>query len=136
MFGFFCRGAQLLLQVVSGDGRMNHLSKLVGSGVHSNKAFQRVKSLEAARCGVGDAELVAAEQVRKSPSWPRSWANFSLLYLYFHRNAWANLYLLGQPNTLSRSSCPASAVLKMPNSNFEMRVLFKLVGIVEARTGL
>ena len=38
-------------------------------------------------------------QVRKTPSWPRSWANFSLLPLYFHRNAWANLHPLGRPNT-------------------------------------
>ena len=30
-------------------------------------------------------------KVRKKPSWPRSWANFSLLQLYSHRNAWANL---------------------------------------------
>jgi hypothetical protein len=37
--------------------------------------------------------------VRKMPSWPRSWANFSLLQLYSHRNAWANLHLVGQPNT-------------------------------------
>ena len=42
-------------------------------------------------------------QVRKTPSWPRSWANFSLAnfslsYLCSHRNAWANLHLLGQPN--------------------------------------
>ena len=41
----------------------------------------------------------AALQVRKTPSWPRSWANFGLLELYFHRNAWANLHLLGQPNS-------------------------------------
>ena len=37
------------------------------------------------------------DQVRKTPSWPRGWANFSPLYLYAHRNAgptcivWANL---------------------------------------------
>jgi hypothetical protein len=37
---------------------------------------------------------------RKTPSWPRSWANLSLLYLYYHRNAWANLHLLDQPNTV------------------------------------
>ena len=37
-------------------------------------------------------------QVRKTPSWPRSWANFSPLSLYPHRNAWANVHLLGQPN--------------------------------------
>jgi hypothetical protein len=41
----------------------------------------------------------ARSEVRKIPSWPRSWANFSLLWLYFYRNAWANLHILGQPNT-------------------------------------
>jgi hypothetical protein len=49
-----------------------------------------------------DYELMhdgAGEQVRKTPSWPRSWANFSLLWLYSYWKAWANLYLLGQPNT-------------------------------------
>ena len=40
-----------------------------------------------------------SNKVRKTPSWPRSWANFSLLLLYSHRSAWANLDLLGQPNT-------------------------------------
>ena len=34
-------------------------------------------------------------QVRKTPSWPRSWANFSLLLLHSHRNTWTNLHLLG-----------------------------------------
>ena len=38
-------------------------------------------------------------EVRKTPCRPRSWANFSLLQLYSHRNVWANLRLLGQPNT-------------------------------------
>ena len=41
-------------------------------------------------------------QVRKMPSWPRSWANVSplqLYQLYFHPNAWANLHLPGQTNT-------------------------------------
>ena len=38
-------------------------------------------------------------QVRKLPSWPRSWANCSLLQLYSQRNAWANLHILDQPNT-------------------------------------
>jgi alpha-N-acetylglucosaminidase len=37
-------------------------------------------------------------KVRKTPSWPRSWANSSLLYQYSHRNAWANLHFLGQPD--------------------------------------
>jgi hypothetical protein len=48
-------------------------------------------------------------QVRKTLSWPRSWANFSLLLLFSHRNAWASLHLLGQPNTsLARSSRSAT----------------------------
>jgi hypothetical protein len=34
------------------------------------------------------------------PSWPRSWANFSPLWLYSHRIARANLHLLGRPNTV------------------------------------
>ena len=38
-------------------------------------------------------------QVRRPPNWPRSWANSSLSQQYSHRNAWANLYILGQPNT-------------------------------------
>ena len=37
-------------------------------------------------------------EVRKTPSWPRSWANFSLSQLSSHRYAWANLHLLGQPD--------------------------------------
>ena len=46
-----------------------------------------------------DARRLHAALVRKTPSWPRSWANFSFLPLYSHRNVWANLHLLGQPNT-------------------------------------
>jgi hypothetical protein len=38
-------------------------------------------------------------RARKPPSWPRSWANFSHLQLYSHRNAWVNLHFLGQPTT-------------------------------------
>ena len=33
-------------------------------------------------------------KVRKTPSWPRSWANFSLLWLCYHRDARANLCIL------------------------------------------
>jgi hypothetical protein len=29
------------------------------------------------------SQAVPDAQVRKTPSWPRSWANFSLLQLYF-----------------------------------------------------
>ena len=32
--------------------------------------------------------------MRKTPSWPRSWANPSLFQLYSHRNARANFYIL------------------------------------------
>ena len=35
----------------------------------------------------------ALTSVRKTPSWPRGWE------LHSHRNAWANLHLLGKPNT-------------------------------------
>ena len=27
-------------------------------------------------------------KVRRTPSWPRGWANFSVLSLYSHKNAW------------------------------------------------
>jgi hypothetical protein len=35
------------------------------------------------------ADNASHRLVRKTPSWPRSWANFSLLqlYMYSHRNA-------------------------------------------------
>jgi hypothetical protein len=45
-----------------------------------------------------------AAQVRKTPSWSRSWANFSLLQRYSHGNAWASLHFLGQPNNFARYS--------------------------------
>jgi hypothetical protein len=47
--------------------------------------------------------------VRTTPSWPRSWTNFSPLSLYPHRNAWANLDLLGQPNTLHATATSSAA---------------------------
>jgi hypothetical protein len=51
-------------------------------------------------CGVTEEWTAPTHpQVRKTPSWPRSWANFSLFCLYSHRNVWANSHLLGQPNT-------------------------------------
>ena len=54
-------------------------------------------------------------QVRTMHSWPRSRANFSLLQLYSHRNAWANLHILGQPNNfLARS--PGWSTTSRPNA--------------------
>jgi hypothetical protein len=47
-------------------------------------------------------------QVRKTPKWPRSWANNGLLLLYSHRNAWAILHLLGQSNAFL-AAAPAGA---------------------------
>ena len=41
----------------------------------------------------GETEIWRAAfspQVRKTPSCPRSWANFSLSQLHSHRNVWAN----------------------------------------------
>ena len=40
-------------------------------------------------------ESLAHWQVRTMRSWPRSWPNFSLLSLYSHINAWANMHILG-----------------------------------------
>jgi hypothetical protein len=51
-------------------------------------------------------------EVRKTPSWPRSRANFSLLWSYSFWNAWANWHLLGQPNTfLARRRRPRRAAM-------------------------
>jgi hypothetical protein len=36
--------------------------------------------------------------VSKTPMWPSSGADFSPPSLYSHRDAWASLHLLGQPN--------------------------------------
>jgi hypothetical protein len=46
---------------------------------------------------------IKCHKVRKTPSWPRSWANFSPLSLYSHGNTWANLHIVGQPNTFLAS---------------------------------
>ena len=43
-----------------------------------------------------------AAHVRKTPGWPRSWADFTLRLLCFHGNAWANSHLLGPTWHLSR----------------------------------
>jgi hypothetical protein len=56
-------------------------------------------------------------KVRNTPSWPRSWANFSLLWLHSHRNAWANWHLLGQPNTFLAQAAAA------PRAGRALRVL-------------
>jgi hypothetical protein len=42
--------------------------------------------------------FLAGPVVRKTPSWPGSWTDFSPLLLHPRWNAWATLHLLGQPN--------------------------------------
>jgi hypothetical protein len=50
----------------------------------------------------GLSNFIPIAKVRKMPSWPRSWANFSLLQLYSHRNAWGQLASSGPTRHLSR----------------------------------
>ena len=51
---------------------------------------------------------LTAAMAKKTPNWLRSWANFSLLSLYSHRHAWANLYLLGQPKAFLAAAMAAA----------------------------
>jgi hypothetical protein len=64
--------------------------------------------------------LTRFSQVRKTPSWPRSWANFSVLWLYSHPNAWTNVHLLGQPNSFL-----AAAVVCLPRGRRQAHPLHK-----------
>jgi NADPH oxidase len=54
-------------------------------------------------------------KVRKTPSWPRSWANFSLLWLCSYWNAWANLHLLGHLTPFSPKVILEEVVIEPPN---------------------
>ena len=67
--------------------------------------------------------LFTGLKVKNTPSWPRSWANFSHLSLYSHRNAWANLHILGQPNNFLARSRRRSSSLgpSSPRSRSGMR---------------
>jgi hypothetical protein len=69
--------------------RVGHLSHRTQGG-QSRQKPRRVKQ-------------EVARRARETPSWSRSWANFSLLQLYSHRNSRANLHLLGQPNSFLAS---------------------------------
>jgi hypothetical protein len=56
-------------------------------GKHSGAfIFAHICGIVAGYLYIGLAGIGAAP-VRKTPSWPRSRANLSLLYLCFHRNA-------------------------------------------------
>jgi hypothetical protein len=55
----------------------------------------KVKGIMCSYNAVNGVPMCANAKVRKMPSWPRSWANFSLFWLHSHMNAWANLDLFG-----------------------------------------
>ena len=69
-------------------------------------------------------ERIRGAQVRKTfklaqkdvPSWPRSWADSSLLQLYSHRKGWANLHLLGQPDPSLAISSSSRSSRRFPRS--------------------
>jgi hypothetical protein len=56
--------------------------------------------------------------VRKTPIWPGNWSNFSVLQLYSHRNAWANLHILGQPNTFLARAQSYEGAITLGAKNF------------------
>ena len=79
---------------------MRELDADGGGTLEVDEVVERVEAFHRQRRAFSSKALAGVlAEVSKTPSWPRSWANFSLLQLYSHRNAWANLHLLGQPNT-------------------------------------
>jgi hypothetical protein len=66
-----------------------------------------------------EGEWLAQLQVRKTPSWPRSWANVSLFFKpYSHRNAhgsicifWANLKPFSRPGEVGAGGRPRARAL-------------------------
>ena len=75
-----------------GDGRQVQANKEIVT-VASVSVDRRTVTLTAPLANNHVGQIV--DQVRKTPSWPRSWANYSPVQLYSHRNAWANLHLFG-----------------------------------------
>jgi hypothetical protein len=75
-----------------GDGRQVQANKEIVT-VASVSVDRRTVTLTAPLANNHVGQIV--DQVRKTPSWPRSWANCSPVQLYSHRNAWANLHLFG-----------------------------------------
>jgi hypothetical protein len=58
------------------------------------RALRRRAAARGDRSGGAGLGLPQHAEVRKTPCWPRNWAIVRLLWLYSHRNAWANLYIL------------------------------------------
>jgi hypothetical protein len=69
---------------------LNHSWALNGSTVHALGTRVKIKNIF--------VDTGTWPKVRQAPSWPRRWANFSLLWRFSHRNARANLHLSGQPD--------------------------------------
>jgi hypothetical protein len=59
-------------------------------------------------------------KVRQTASWPRSWANFSPLWLYSRRKAWANLHLFWA-NLTSFSPKASVAKAKAAGANVQLQ---------------
>ena len=68
-----------------------------------------VDHMVTAKAKGGIVAIGICHKVRKTPSWSRSWVNFSLLWLCSHRNSRANWQLLGQPNTFLAAARGAAA---------------------------
>jgi hypothetical protein len=71
--------------------------------IRADKLADPEMLMEAALFREDPSAVEDPEQVRETPSWPRSRANFSLLHLHSHRIAWANLHRFGQPDILLSS---------------------------------
>jgi hypothetical protein len=98
------RGARMLINVLA-HRKLEQDSQADGAGAGDARGEGGALWTGAAYADV--QKLVAhVDKVRKTPSWPRSWANFSPLQLCSHRNAWANLHLLGQPNSFYARRSP------------------------------
>jgi hypothetical protein len=93
-----------------------------GPGMDDSVASAVVAQLTIPAADASTWRMVCNAQVRKTPSWPRSWANFSLLWLYSYRNAWTNLHFLGQPNTFLVIRGGRAALRSRPGGSGKARI--------------
>ena len=102
------RGATSRASVRARPGRLSVLSVfhsksgLYGAFVSACRALNSQNRRFPARAeyrAYDDFTATQFAQVRGTPCWPSSWANFSLLQLHSHHNARVNSQRLGQPNT-------------------------------------
>ena len=85
------------------DGTIGFIPSRAAESRSPTAPSPRPRSESCAR-GAG-GQTARGPRVRETPSWPRSWANLSLLSLCSHRNARASVHLLGQPDTLLAPAC-------------------------------